>query len=70
VIATMHDLTLAAQYGDRIILLDGGRVVTEGAPEEVLSAERVETLYSATVRLVVEDGQLVAVVPLRRRASS
>jgi cobalamin transport system ATP-binding protein len=70
VIATMHDLTLAAQYGDRIILLDGGRVVSEGPPEQVLSAERVETLYSATVRLVFEDGRLVAVVPLRRRAAS
>ena len=69
-IATMHDLTLAAQYGDRLILLDGGRVVAEGSPEEVLSAERVESLYSATVRLVVEDGRLVGVVPLRRRAAS
>lgn len=66
VIAAMHDLTLAAQYGDRIILLDGGRVISEGGPAEVLSAEQVETLYGATVRLVFEEGRLVGVVPLRR----
>jgi iron complex transport system ATP-binding protein len=70
VIATMHDLTLAAQYGDRILLFDAGRVIAEGAPADVLSTERVETLYGATVRLVFDDGRLIAVVPLRRRIGS
>jgi iron complex transport system ATP-binding protein len=70
VIATMHDLTLAAQYGDRIILLDGGRVISQGTAAQVLSAEQVERLYRATVRLVCDEERLVAVVPLRRRVGS
>jgi iron complex transport system ATP-binding protein len=70
VIAAMHDLTLAAQYGDRIVLLDGGRVIAEGVAARVLAADRVEALYGATVRLVFDDDRLVAVVPLRRKAAS
>jgi iron complex transport system ATP-binding protein len=66
VIATMHDLTLAAQYGDRIVLLESGRVISDGAAREVLSAERVEALYGARVRLVFDDERLVAVAPLRQ----
>jgi iron complex transport system ATP-binding protein len=70
VIATMHDLTLAAQYGDRIILLDNGRVISEGVAAEVLSPERVETLYGASVRLIFDGVRLVAVVPLRRKVAA
>jgi iron complex transport system ATP-binding protein len=67
VVATMHDLTLAAQYGDRIVLLDRGRVVAEGEPHDVLSREQVRSLYGASVRLVWEEDELLAVVPVRRR---
>ena len=70
VIATMHDLTLAAQYGDRIILLEGGRVISDGEPTQVLSAEKIETLYRATVRLVFDEDRLIGVVPVRRRVAS
>jgi iron complex transport system ATP-binding protein len=70
VIATMHDLTLAAQYGDRIVLLDDGRVIAEGSAAQVLAADRVEDLYGATVRLVFDNDRLVAVVPLRRTVVS
>jgi iron complex transport system ATP-binding protein len=65
VLSTMHDLTLASQYGDRIVLLDGGRVLAEGPAAEVLSAERVAAVYGATVRLVRDGGRLVGVVPVR-----
>ncbi len=62
VVAAMHDLTLAAQYGDRVVLVDRGRVVAEGSAREVLTSERIEELYGARVRVV--DG---VVVPVRER---
>ncbi len=49
VLATMHDLNLASLYFDRLILLNAGRIVTEGTPREVLSKERVEKVFGAAV---------------------
>ena len=64
VIAAMHDLTLAAQYGDRVVLLDRGRVAAEGEPRSVLTSARVGALYGANVR-VLDEGGGFAVVPVR-----
>jgi iron complex transport system ATP-binding protein len=65
VVSTLHDLTLAGQYADRLYLLDRGSVVAEGAPSEVLSAANVSAHYGASVRVLEEDGA-VFVVPARR----
>jgi iron complex transport system ATP-binding protein len=65
VVTTMHDLTLAGQYAERLVLLDGGSVVAEGTAAEVLSAPNVSAHYGANVR-VVEDEAGVFVLPLRR----
>jgi iron complex transport system ATP-binding protein len=65
VVTTMHDLTLAGQYAEHVVLLDGGSVVAEGAAADVLSAPNVAAHYGASVR-VIEDGDGVFVVPVRR----
>ena len=64
VIAAMHDLTLAAQYGERVVLMDRGRILADGAAREVLTAEAVALLYGANVR-VLDDAGVLAVVPVR-----
>jgi iron complex transport system ATP-binding protein len=63
-VAAMHDLTLAAQYADRMILLDGGRVVADGAPAEVLTAPVIARHYGAAID-VVPVGDRIAIVPRR-----
>ena len=63
-VAAMHDLTLAAQYADRMILLDAGRVAAEGVPREVLTETLIARHYDATTQVVSVDGK-VAVVPTR-----
>jgi iron complex transport system ATP-binding protein len=67
VVAAMHDLTLAAQYADRLVLLDHGRIVADGSPDDVLSEERIQRHYGARVRIVREHGS-VAVLPRRETA--
>jgi iron complex transport system ATP-binding protein len=64
VIAAMHDLTLAAQYGERVVLMDGGRIIADGTARDVLTADTVATLYGASVR-VLDDAGVLAVVPVR-----
>src|SRR3972149_318386 len=41
VLAAVHDLTLAAQFCDELVMLNGGSVVACGTPAEVLTAERL-----------------------------
>ena len=52
VLVVVHDLTLAAAYCERVVLLDGGRVVASGAPREVLTAERVRRVYGDRVAVI------------------
>lgn len=67
VLATMHDLSVAGEYADRLILLDAGRVVAAGPPAQVLTEELLARHYRARVRIVPGDrGPLV--VPVRRAA--
>lgn len=49
VLAVLHDLNLAAQYADRILLLCGGRNIALGTPEEVLNAEIICRTFNLPV---------------------
>jgi iron complex transport system ATP-binding protein len=51
VIAVLHDLTLAARYCDRLLLIDDGRVVACGTPAEVLTTERLCAVYGIDARV-------------------
>jgi iron complex transport system ATP-binding protein len=63
-VAAMHDLTLAAQYADRMLLLDRGRVAADGLPADVVTEEAVARHYGAAIRIVSLEGT-IAVVPSR-----
>jgi ABC-type cobalamin/Fe3+-siderophores transport system ATPase subunit len=64
VISTLHDLTLAGQYADRLALLSEGRVVAEGSPTEVLTAGALSTHYGARAE-IVHGPSGPAVLPVR-----
>ena len=66
VISTMHDLTLAGQYADRLLLLDGGRLVAAGSADEVLTRALITQHYRADVEVVDAPGSGFVVVPIRR----
>jgi iron complex transport system ATP-binding protein len=52
VLSVLHDLPLAAHFFPRLVLLDEGRVVADGAPAAVLSAERIRDVYEVDPRFV------------------
>jgi iron complex transport system ATP-binding protein len=65
VVATLHDLTLAAQFCDRLIMIADGRIVAEGSPRSVLTEGTIRAHYGAAVR-VLDDGRGgVVVIPVR-----
>ncbi|MFI6937961.1 ABC transporter ATP-binding protein [Streptomyces sp. NPDC050418] len=62
--AVLHDLDQAASVGDRIVLLSAGRVIADGDPEDVLTAERLTETYG--IRIEVDTDPLTGL--LRTRA--
>ena len=63
-VGAMHDLTLAAQYADRMLLLNAGRVVANGPPVDVLTEATIAQHYGAAID-VVDVGGRIAVIPRR-----
>ena len=45
VLTTLHDLTLAARYCDRVVVLDGGRIVADGPPRDAIRADILAQVF-------------------------
>jgi len=67
VLSAIHDLTLAAQFCDRLALLSDGKLVSSGTPSQVLTEETIRVHYDANVNVIWIDDQL-AVIPTRQPA--
>jgi iron complex transport system ATP-binding protein len=65
VVSAMHELTLALQYADRVVLLAEGRVVAAGPPAEIVTEDLIGEHYHADVRVIANGEGPVAVVPRR-----
>jgi iron complex transport system ATP-binding protein len=67
IVAVLHDLNLASQYCDRIVLLKNGRLRYEGTPPEILTEEVVEEIYG--IRAAVKTDEYGRPFVLPRRAA-
>lgn len=67
VVVVLHDLSLAAAWADRVVLLHGGRVSASGAPGEVLTAPMLSLVYDFPIDVVTHpaSGDLL-ILPDRR----
>jgi iron complex transport system ATP-binding protein len=45
VVMSLHDLNLAANYCDHLCLLDAGKMVAQGPPEQVLTSQRLQQVF-------------------------
>jgi iron complex transport system ATP-binding protein len=64
VLATLHDLTLAGQFADRLALLDHGRLVLDGPSSVVVRSRELAECYGMDLRVIDVDGADV-VIPVR-----
>lgn len=48
-LAALHDLNLAARFGEDVLALKGGEMAALGKPEDVLRAETIEAIYGLRV---------------------
>jgi ABC-type cobalamin/Fe3+-siderophores transport system ATPase subunit len=67
-VAVLHDLNHAARYATHLIALRDGRVVAEGPPAQVMTAELVREVFDLPCRVVPDpETGTPLVVPLARR---
>jgi iron complex transport system ATP-binding protein len=69
VVTVLHDLTLAAQYADHLVVMGDGRIAADGPPAEVLTERLLAEVFGLRARVVEVSGAPV-VVPDRRVAGS
>jgi iron complex transport system ATP-binding protein len=64
VIAVVHDLNLALQYADQVLMMKGGRAYATGTPESVLSEENIRHAFGLSVRIIrTDEAQFPIIVP-------
>lgn len=56
VVLVMHDLALAMNHADRVLVLDGGRLVSDGKPELALSEQAIAQTWGIAARWLGEPG--------------
>lgn len=64
-IAAMHDLSLAAQFAQEIICLSEGAVVAGGRPGDVLTEERLRSVYGVEASVAQTPAGFLSITPLR-----
>ena len=70
VLSAVHDLTLAGQFADRLVLLSEGSVAAEGPPAAVLRADLLGPVYGAGIEVLRLSGGELAVISHRHRAAA
>lgn len=64
-VIAIHDLTLAARYSSRMILVSEGKVFADGTPEEVLTPANIKEAYGAEVAIIPHpEGGSPVVLPV------
>lgn len=48
----LHDLNLASQYAEKIILMCDGEIVSQGSPEKVITAENISAVYKIDSKII------------------
>ena len=66
VVSAMHDLTAASQFCDRVGVMDEGRMLGVGPPDEVLTEDLLRSVFEPSVRVIDIDGMKV-IVSMRER---
>ena len=50
VVAVLHDLNLVQTFGEKVVMMNEGKVITSGTPKEVLNGEKLKEVYGVDVK--------------------
>ncbi|GAA4434767.1 heme ABC transporter ATP-binding protein [Ravibacter arvi] len=71
VVAVLHDLNMALQYADEVVMMQHGKVYAKGRPEETLTEENIRRVFDVQVRLVKlpESGERIVLEVGNRKSA-
>lgn len=58
IVMVLHDLGMAANYADYVVLMNEGQVVSVGCPQEVMTEETLSEVYQWPIRRVEDNGEI------------
>lgn len=64
VVTALHDLNLASQYSDRLVLMQAGRIISQGTAETVLTENQIQQVYDYSVQVMPHPRGWPMVMPL------
>lgn len=70
VVLTVHDLTLAARIADRVVILDGGRIVADGVPQAALTPQILRDVYNIDAHWLDGNGTTPPIIAIRGRTAA
>ncbi len=62
-IIALHDLSIAARYCHQLALLQDGQLIIKGAPDEVLTEERLASVYGVKATLGRDANNCLTIAP-------
>jgi iron complex transport system ATP-binding protein len=65
----LHDLNLAAQYADNLLVLKQGELVACGHPQSILTSELVQDIYNVEAKVIIDDHGVPFVRTLRSKTA-
>jgi iron complex transport system ATP-binding protein len=54
VVVVLHELHLAFRYADHLVVMRDGRIITTGAPSDVVTAELIREVYDLDARIITD----------------
>lgn len=60
----IHDLNIAARYADKIIIMNEGKIIFYGSPDEILSKDKISSVYGVEVHVGKIENKL-SVIPIK-----
>ena len=70
VVCITHDVTLAAQYANRFLLLSSGRLLADGTAEEVIHQQLMENLFNTALSIgMITETHTPYILPIRNKCT-